>query len=267
VFIMSALALVLGTMQTATAQQEVYFNDFENPYDPLSEWSSTSQDTTPIGCSTCTTFLGQFSKDTVSLQLTDLPRHTSVTVSFDLFVIQSWDGNNSTSGPDVWELRVDGGPTLLHTTFSNAFPSATSFRQAYPDAFPGGDNPGLTGAAEIDTLGYPDHSGYSGANDSVYRLDFTFPHTASILRLYFSGLGLNGVGNESWGIDNVKVSISPVVGGSVSGVSPLRVICLNVTTGQQVVIRNSATLWNCEAAGLIVNTGDIIRQTVRGTAY
>ena len=190
VFILSTLALLLGTIQTSAAQQEVYFNDFENPSNPLSEWSSTSKDTTPIGCSTCTTFLGQFSRDTVSLQLTDLPQHTSVTISFDLFVIQSWDGNNTTRGPDVWELSVDGGPTLLHTTFSNAFPSETSFRQAYPDEFPGGDNPGLTGAAESDTLGYPDRSEYSGANDSVYRLVFTFPHTASTLRLHFSGAGL-----------------------------------------------------------------------------
>jgi hypothetical protein len=65
----------------------------------------------------------------------------------------------------------------------------------------------------------------------------------------------------------VEVHISPGVGGSVSGVSPWQVICLNVTTGQRVVIQDRATLWNCEAAGLIVHTGDIIRQTVRGTAY
>jgi len=57
------------------------------------------------------------------------------------------------------------------------------------------------------------------------------------------------------------------VGGTVAGMSPIRVICRNVTTGQIVTIALSgATSWDCEAAGLIVNTGDTIVQRVRGTA-
>lgn len=56
------------------------------------------------------------------------------------------------------------------------------------------------------------------------------------------------------------------VGGSVTGVSPQRVICQNVTTWQRVVIRDGARSWNCQAAGLVVNQGDIIWQTVIGPA-
>jgi hypothetical protein len=59
----------------------------------------------------------------------------------------------------------------------------------------------------------------------------------------------------------------PPVGGSVTGVSPRRVICLNRTTGQRVTIPlGGATSWDCGAAGLVVNPGDTIRQTVVGTA-
>jgi hypothetical protein len=54
--------------------------------------------------------------------------------------------------------------------------------------------------------------------------------------------------------------------GSVTGVSPTKVLCHNVTTGQRVVIRDGAPAWDCEAMGLIVNTGNTIRQTVTGTA-
>jgi hypothetical protein len=173
VLTLGVFAFILIGAQPAKALL-VYTNDFEGVVGP--EWSDTSINVTPAGARK---FLGQFGNQTVRLTLMNLPPHTLVTVSFDLFIIQSWDGNNTTFGPDVWELRVDGGPTLLHTTFSNAFASETSFRQAYPDEFPGGDHPGLTGAAEHDTLGYPDNSGYSGANDAVYQLHFTFPHTAS----------------------------------------------------------------------------------------
>jgi hypothetical protein len=163
-------------------------------------------ETTPVGSRR---FLGQFDNAIVSLTL-PLPAHTGVTVSFDLFILQSWDGNDTTFGPDLWELTVDGGPTLLRTTFSNAFASEPSFRQAYPDAFPGGDHPGLTGTAESDTLGYADISAYSGANDSVYQLSFTLAHSASAVVLHFSGAGLEGIGDESWGLDNVRIDVTSI---------------------------------------------------------
>jgi hypothetical protein len=61
--------------------------------------------------------------------------------------------------------------------------------------------------------------------------------------------------------------MSPPVGGSVTGVSPRRAICLNQTTGQRVIIPLwGAVSWDCGAAGLVVNPGDTIRQTVIGTA-
>ena len=57
------------------------------------------------------------------------------------------------------------------------------------------------------------------------------------------------------------------VGGSVTGVTPSRVVCTNVTTEQRVVIRGSTRSWDCEAAGLMVRPGDTIRQTLTGEAY
>jgi hypothetical protein len=193
------IGLNLGHAQAAL----VYFNDFEGIVGP--EWSSFSTDSTPNGSRR---FLGQFSNDTISLTLTSLPTHSQATLSFDLFVLLTWDGNNSIFGPDLWNVAVDNGPTLHQTTFSNAFSSEVEFRQAYPDAFPGGDHPGLTGAVEFDTLGYPDLSGYAGANDAVYRLSFTFSHVADSLGLTFSGTGLEGLGDESWGLDNLQVHVA-----------------------------------------------------------
>ncbi len=56
------------------------------------------------------------------------------------------------------------------------------------------------------------------------------------------------------------------IGGSASGVSPVNVVCTNLTTGQTLLIPNSPRVWDCEDAGLTANPGDDILQAVTGTA-
>lgn len=56
------------------------------------------------------------------------------------------------------------------------------------------------------------------------------------------------------------------IGGSVTGVSPTSVVCTNLTTRVSVFIPNSASFWDCEAAGLMANPGDEILQSVTGMA-
>ena len=183
----------------------VYFNDFETT--PGSEWSNTLTDTTPTGNRG---FLGQFGNETVTLTLNNLPAHSDITVSFDLFVIRSWDGNDETiylgepMGPDIWNLAVQGGPSLLDTTFSNSTGTTPNDYQAYPDSYPGGVYQGFTGADEIKTLGYIHPLGGS-IQDAVYNLSFTFSHSESSLSLDFSASNLQSLSDESWGIDNVEI--------------------------------------------------------------
>jgi hypothetical protein len=62
------------------------------------------------------------------------------------------------------------------------------------------------------------------------------------------------------------VSSRVPVGGSVTGVDPRRVTCTNLTTRQTIVIGDRARSWDCEAAGLVVNPGDKIQQTITGRA-
>jgi hypothetical protein len=98
----------------------IYVNDFEATTAPLTEWSMPLTDTTPTGARR---FLGQFGNDGVVLTLHDLPIHTGITLSFDLFILQQWDGTKfeglaeeefvSFDVPDTWEVRVIDGPTLL----------------------------------------------------------------------------------------------------------------------------------------------------------
>jgi hypothetical protein len=149
-----------------------------------------------------------------------MPSHAQVNVEFDLYVIRSWDGNqvdwppevygpqplqlDYIVGPDQWAFQADG-QTLLQTTFANW----DVFRQAYPGPYPGGDYPALTGATAINTLGY---KWGPAPMDAVYHMIYSFDHTSDTLELKFAGSGLTGGLDESWGLDNVKVTI--FVGGS-----------------------------------------------------
>jgi hypothetical protein len=180
-----------------TSEQEtVYFNDFETVAG--NEWSSTNRSTTPAGGRR---FLGQFGNDTAALSLANLPAHSRISISFDLFVINSWQGNSPDGGygPDYWDLFVLGGPQLLHTTFSD--PSSTEAAQSYPSDYTYGNFPPGTSAAETNTLGYT----YNG--DTVYRMEFSFPHSGNAVMFNFRGSNLEALWNESWGLDNVAVSI------------------------------------------------------------
>ena len=186
------------TFQGVRSWPIIYSNDFENEVG--SKWSSTNRDTTPVGDRN---FLGQFCNDTVALTLNDLSPHTEVTVSFDLFVICSWDGNHPMLGPDIWDLSVTDGQTLLHTTFSNIKKNPVDHPQTYPDNYPDGNNHSpCAGAIEVGSLGYT-HFG-----DSVYHLSYTFSHNAPSVQLSFSASGLQGLADESWGLDNVKIRIN-----------------------------------------------------------
>jgi hypothetical protein len=192
----------------------LYRQDFETPAG--SEWCLLRQDITPTGRG----FLGQFSNETACLLLKDIPQHTWLKVSFDLYLIRSWNGNQEywgppspnapglpgaeslspdwVVGPDRFQIRADGR-SLLGTTFAN-YPG---FPQAYPGSYPGVDYPTQTGAAEVNTLGY---NFDSSPMDSVYHLNLVFQHSSSQLELDFSALGLQEVTNESWGLDNLQVA-------------------------------------------------------------
>jgi hypothetical protein len=45
--------------------------------------------------------------------------------------------------------------------------------------------------------------------DATYHLEFTFDHTENTLQSVFSASGLQVGDDESWGIDNVEVTIVP----------------------------------------------------------
>src|SRR5262249_14486386 len=138
--------------------------------------------------------------ETVMLTLRDLRPHTLATVAFDLYVLKSWDGNNTNYGPDRWSLSVQSGATLLDSTFSNN-PKTGTYNLSLQD-YPARNSPHQSGAAAVNALRYKFYG------DSIYHLSFTFEHTGDKLVLNFSSSLFEGkgIGDESWGLDNVRVT-------------------------------------------------------------
>jgi hypothetical protein len=140
-------------------------------------------------------------EQTIRLALEKLPPHKSVTASFDLYILSSWDGNNPHYGPDRWSLAVDDGPTLLKATFSNN-PKTGAYDLSNQD-YPRKNSKFQTGAAAVNTLG----ARFFG--DSTYKLSYTFDHADDGLVLTFHSDLFEGKGtdDEAWGLDNVKVVV------------------------------------------------------------
>ena len=169
-------------------------DDFQNGV--TGSWTDTTTATAPADGTRG--FLGQFGNGTVSLPITGIPSHTEVTISFDLYLLNSWDGNGG-AGHDRVTITADA-TTLLDTTFSNVTNGSDNSQQSYPASYLGAYYTARQGASEANTLGGTFYG------DSVYNFTYTFAHTASTLQFDFSASGLEDVSNESWGLDNVVVT-------------------------------------------------------------
>jgi len=141
-------------------------------------------------------FLGPLGSQEVRLALGKLPAHQILRVAFDLWVRGTWDGNGTPGyGPDLFELSLLGGPTLVRATFFNPDAAmAGAALQSFPDDYPLGNHLGGTGAVE------------KNAEGTLYRLAYNVTHTSDSVVLRFATRGLEGLENESWALSGVRVA-------------------------------------------------------------
>lgn len=159
------------------SRQLVYFTDFEQGAG--AEWSVRETDNSVAAF---TRFLGRFSSGDAALTLNTQPGQGYL-LQFDVMVIDSWDGSAS-PGPDFFNVDIDG-IQVFHHTF-NQFGG--------PQTYPG--TPSLGGQ----------NFGWADWNDAIYRtisIPFVASSDRTIIRFYDGGL--QGLHDESWGIDNVAI--------------------------------------------------------------
>jgi hypothetical protein len=202
-----------GFAAGALAQETPWYSQNFEGTAPLPEWSPL---TITDGGANFSKFNGRYSNGGTTLTLTtpaiqgvappNPGSYLALTLAFDFYAIDSWDGDQVMSpdhgvvvGPD--RLIVTGGEvTLFSETFSNVAGRTQTMRA--PDVGPV-------------QLGF-------GTNflDSIYRrielhLDAA-PNSA--LSINWADNGLQGVADESWGIDNVNLTyhVAPSPGGAAA---------------------------------------------------
>jgi hypothetical protein len=142
----------------------------------------------------------------IEMTLTGLPTHDAISIDFLLAIIGPWNGD---AGPDIFDVRVDGATVYSHSycNLAAACPltpvgAPTVTGQNLSD--PGGD--GVTELGFANPSYAPEDSAWDMSAATALR---NIAHTASTAHIYFSAVGAGYLANgeESYGIDNVIISV------------------------------------------------------------
>jgi hypothetical protein len=181
-----------GTATVTVVVPSSFFYDFNSGVPGV--WTPTTNETTPSGLK----FLGRISgTNAAQLTLDGLTTHSTITVTFDLFVIGAWGGIPSTS-----TLGVTIGGT---SAFTQSFSNVLDVLQSYP--LSGSNAPG-TGSTGENTLGYTSDPAIL-YNDTTYHITCSAAHTASSVTIVFTGNLTGTLTQMAWGLKNVQVTANP----------------------------------------------------------
>ena len=204
------LALTAFGLTIANADTVVFQTDFNGPVLPSEINPGTATLTGvqgyaglgPVGNQFGGNFLRSATGNTISLTLTNLPTHDTISLAFLFAAIDSLDGTGVFPAGDYFKIVFDG-TELFSESFANATPSQI---QSYVPP------PGVELARHVDL-------GFSGPGsfytDSAYNLGAdprfsNFAHTGSTAQIdfYIFGPGNQDLNDESWAMDNLTVSVS-----------------------------------------------------------
>lgn len=224
----SLLALsLLASFHIAQAQTKVFSTDFDSSLAaPLSPGTATLtgvQGFDGLG-SPGNTFGGQFLRsatgNVVTLTLTNLPTHNTISLDFLFAAIDSLDGTGTFPSGDFFKITLDGNDVFRYS-FANALPSQI---QSYvPPA-------NVELARHVD-LGFGGPGGYY--TDSAYDLGAdpsleNIAHTGSVATFTFQieGQGIQSIDDESWAMDKLSVSVSAVPEPGMAGLAGAGLLAL-----------------------------------------
>lgn len=192
--------LAIGLLAGSTrADIVLHHEDFETAR-LSANWSSNSRVTSD---SAFTWFNGRYSGQSSTLSISappppegsgepgsSGPSYHEYTLSFDLYIIDSWDGDDPNAGIDRFLVELNSAP-IFDQSFANQH-QYQSFRQ--PDVGPA-------------MLGF-----HSGFRDSIYRaVSITFaPGAIDTLAFTFRDTCRQGMSDESWGLDNINLTYRTV---------------------------------------------------------
>lgn len=203
IFFFALLILLSSCKDKLSKETVVYTNSFDNN-------NLTNIDNGVISLYNGSLVLGQYNNSGFIITVNNLPKHDLITISFDLFIHGSWDGNKQApDGPDIWQMSVNKN-TYINTTFSNLACQPNNFcsPQAYPFNYPNNYNNPKTGAYRTDLPGVCNNEGPGGTTQ--YKITKTFTHSNSVLTLQCLDklVQTNSTDpkcDESWSVDNINI--------------------------------------------------------------
>lgn len=188
------LGLLAIAGSSANASTMLYQNNFEAGWLDF-HWQGNSRlmQDAPI----FTTFNGWQSNTVVDFHLAQAApvlladQYVEYTLLFDFYAFDSWDGDTP-SGSDRFLVSIND-VVKFNESFSN--------NPAFPQSFRGPDLPRAN------------YGGRTSWNDAIYRniaITFKAPAIDPKVRILFYDGGLGGYNDESWGIDNFRLSYNVV---------------------------------------------------------
>lgn len=149
-------------------------------------------------------FLRSATGNVITLTLNGLTAHSSISLDFLFAAIDSLDGTGTFPSGDFFKVTLDGNQ-IFRESFANA---TTSQIQSYAPPT------GVQLARRID-LGFSGPGSYY--TDSAYDMGadpifHNIAHTAStaVFTFQIEGVGIQDLSDESWAMDNLKVSVTAV---------------------------------------------------------
>jgi hypothetical protein len=147
------------------------------------------------------TFLRGPTGTVITLTLSDLPPHETLSLSMLFAAIDSLDGEGAFPAGDYFKITLDG-QVVFRESFANAIDSQV---QSYAP-------PAAAILARHADLGFGGPGGFY--RDSAYDFGLdpalqNLPHAAASAVLVFTleGEGVQSIDDESWAIDNIRVTV------------------------------------------------------------
>ena len=199
---LAVIGFVSAMFSAASAQANIlYSNDFESA-STVGLSGVTDIQTAPGNGQKFIGFLNSGSSTALTLNTAGISR---ILLKFDLYTLESLDGDSLIWGADYFDLNINSTASLLHATFSNH-----PFDD-FPQSFGGVGSPAGRGSDSALT-------GILGFNyttevlDHTYHLTFETDVSSDTTVLNFIGNTNQGWSDEGFGIDNIQVSSIPVPG-------------------------------------------------------
>lgn len=209
ILIIWVVLLFNSCAKSVNSDVEVYSNDFEaNSLTHISNGTISSYNGSHV--------LGNYNNQEFGLTLNDLPEHNLVDITFDLYIHDSWEGNQSfqdnLNGPDIWQMKVDN-KSYIYTTFANFNCLAGNFcpPQSYPADYPTASNNPKSGASRTDLPGFCSEVDNPNGT-TLYKIHKRVDHSNKTLLIQcldklMQKNAADPKCDESWSVDNIKVRV------------------------------------------------------------